>query len=70
MTAGGGQGIHTKNIFSGLQFEVIVRLETGSTSASGTCHRRGVGRLRHLQERALVARLSCSQELRIGTSAK
>ena len=28
MTSGGAHGIHTKNIFSDLQVEVIVRLET------------------------------------------
>ena len=31
MTAGGAHGIHTKNIFSDLQIEVIVRLEYDST---------------------------------------
>ena len=42
-TTGGAHGTHTKNIFSDVQVEVIVRLETDSTSASGTCRRRGVG---------------------------
>ena len=35
MTTGGAHGIHPKNIFSDLQVDVIVRLETGLTSASG-----------------------------------
>ena len=48
LTTGGAHGIHTKNIFSDLHVELIVRLETDSTSASGMCRRRGVGRLRHL----------------------
>ena len=47
MTTGGAQGIHTKNIFSDLQVEVIVQLECDSTRASGSCRRRGVCRLRH-----------------------
>ena len=47
MSSGGAHGIHTKNIFSDLQVVVIVWLETDSTSASGICRRRGVGRLRH-----------------------
>ena len=44
---------HTKNIFSDLQVDVIVRLETDSTSASGSCRRHGVGRLRHLHKKEL-----------------
>ena len=48
MTTGGAHDIHTKNIFGDLQVELIVRLETNSTSAPGICRRRGVGRLRHL----------------------
>ena len=48
MTTGGAHGIHTKNIFGDMQVELIVWLETNSTSASGICRRRGVGRLRHL----------------------
>ena len=51
MTIGGAHGIHTKNIFSDLQVEAIVRLDTDSTSASGMCRRRGVGRLRHLRKK-------------------
>ena len=51
------------NIFSDLQVDVIVRLVTGSTSASGICRRRSVGRLRHLHKKELVARPSCSQGL-------
>ena len=53
MTTGGARGIHTKNIFSDLQVDVIVRLEADSTSASGICRRRGVGRLRHLHKKGL-----------------
>ena len=53
MTSGGAHGIHTKNIFSDLQVEVTVRLETASTSASGICRRRGVGRLSHLHKKEL-----------------
>ena len=53
MTTGGAHGIHTKNIFSDLQVEVTVRLDTDSTSASGICRRRGVGRLRHLHKKEL-----------------
>ena len=48
LTTGGARGIHTKNTFSDLHVELIVRLETDSTSASGICRRRDVGRLRHL----------------------
>ena len=47
MTTGGAHDIHTKNIFSDLQNDVSVRLETDSTSACGICQCRGVGRLRH-----------------------
>ena len=47
MSSGGAHGIHTKNIFSDLQVELIVRLETDSTGASSICRTRGVGRLRH-----------------------
>ena len=46
-------GAHTNNIFGDLQVDVIVRLVTGSTSASGICRRRGVGRLRHLHKKEL-----------------
>ena len=53
MTSGGAHGIHTKNIFSDLNVEVTVRLETDSTSASGICRRRGVGRLRHVHKKEL-----------------
>ena len=53
MTSGGAHCIHTENIFSDLQDEVIVRLETYSTSASGICRRRGVGRQRHLHKKEL-----------------
>ena len=53
MTSGGPHGIHTKNIFSDLHVEVIVRLENDSTSASGICRRRGVRRLRHLHRKEL-----------------
>ena len=53
MTSGGAQGSHTKNIFSDLKVEVTVRLETDSTSGSGICRRRGVGRLRHLHKKKL-----------------
>ena len=60
MTTGGAHGIHTENIFSDLQVDVIVPLVTGSTSASSSCRRRSVGRLRHLH---MVARPSCSQGL-------
>ena len=70
MTAGGAHGTHTKNVFIDLQVEVTVRLETDSTSASGTCRRRGFGRQTLAQERAVVARSSCSQEHRTGTSVK
>ena len=51
LATGGAHGIHTKNIFSDLQVEVTVRLETDSTSASRICRRRGVGRLRHLHKK-------------------
>ena len=51
MTTDGAHGIHTKNILSDLQVGVIVRLETDSTSASGICRRRGVGRLRYLHKK-------------------
>ena len=37
MSSGGAHGIHTKNIFCDLQIEVVVRLETDSTSTSGIC---------------------------------
>ena len=50
MTAGGAHGTHTKNVFSDLQVEVTVRLETDSTSASGICRRRGFGRQTFTQE--------------------
>ena len=53
MTTDGAHGIHTKNIFSDLQVELTVRLEADSTSASGICRRRGVGRLRHLHKKEL-----------------
>ena len=53
MTTGGARGVHTKNIFSDLQVDVIVRLEADSTSASGICRRRGVGRLRYLHKKGL-----------------
>ena len=53
MTTGGAHGIPTRNIFSDLQVEVIVRLENDSTRASGSCRRRGVGRLRHLHKKEL-----------------
>ena len=46
-------GAHTKNIFSDLQIDVSVRLETNSTSASSIFRRRGVGRLRHLHMKEL-----------------
>ena len=36
-----------------MQVDVIVRLETDSTSASGSCRRHGVGRLRHLLKKEL-----------------
>ena len=45
--------IHTKNIFSDLQIDVSVRLETDSTSAYGICRHRGVGRLRHSHKKEL-----------------
>ena len=54
MSSGGAHGIHTKNIFSDLKVEVIVRLETDSTGEYGICRRRGVGRLRHLHTKELV----------------
>ena len=54
MSSGGAHGIHSKNIFSDLKVEVIVRLETDSTSEYGICRRRGVGRLRHLHTKELV----------------
>ena len=50
---GGAHGIHTKNIFGDLHVELIVRLETDSTSAFGICRRRGVGQLRHLHKKEL-----------------
>ena len=53
MSSGGIHGIDTKNIFSDLQIDVSVRLETDSTSACGFCRHRGVGRLRHLQKKEL-----------------
>ena len=53
MTSGGAHGIHNKNISSDLKVDVTVRLETDSTSASGICRRRGVGRLRHLHKEEL-----------------
>ena len=36
-----------------MQINLKVRLETDSTSATGICQRRGVGRLRHLHKREL-----------------
>ena len=51
LTTGGAHGIHTKNLFSNWHVELIVRLETDSTSASGVCRRCSVGRLRHLHEK-------------------
>ena len=39
--------------FSCVVVEVTVPLETDSTSASGICRRRGVGRLRHLHKKEL-----------------
>ena len=53
MTSGGAHGVHTKNILSDLKVEVAVRLETDSTSASGICRHRAVGRLRHLHKKEL-----------------
>ena len=53
LTTGGARGIHTLNIFGDLHVELIERLETDSTSASGICRRRGVGQLRHLYQKEL-----------------
>ena len=53
MSSGGAHVIHTKNILSDLQVEVIVRPENNSTSACGICRRRGVGRLRHFHKKEL-----------------
>ena len=47
------RGIHTEHIFTDLQVDVIVRLESDSTSASGICRRRGVGRLRRIHKNEL-----------------
>ena len=52
MTSGGAHGIHTKKIFNDFQVEIVL-VETDSTSASGICRRRGVGRLRHLDKKEL-----------------
>ena len=51
MSSGGAHCIHTNNIRSDLQIDVSVRLETDSTSTSGICRRRGVGRLRRLHKK-------------------
>ena len=53
VTTGGAHVIHTKNIFTDVQVDVIVRLDTDSTSAPGICRRRGVRRLRHLHNKEL-----------------
>ena len=54
MTAGGAHGIHTKNIFSDLQVDVIVRhLSTPQCWPTET----------FTQERVMVARPNCSQGL-------
>ena len=53
MTTGGAHGNHTKNICSDLQVELILLLETDSTSTSGICRRRGVGGFRHLHKKEL-----------------
>ena len=45
MSSGGAHGIDAKNIFSDMQVEVIVRLETDSTSSYGICRRCDAGRL-------------------------
>ena len=54
MSSGGARGIQAKNIFSDLQIEVSVRLETDSTSAYGAFVDTVVlGRLRHLHKKEL-----------------
>ena len=58
LTTGGAHGIHAKNIFSDLHVELIVRLETDSTGASGRCWPIET----FTQERTLVARSHCSKE--------
>ena len=53
LTTGGAHGLHAKNIFSDLLLDLILRLDTVSTSASGICRGGGVGRLRHLHKKQL-----------------